>query len=331
MHSSPEHRRSRLRAAVRIAVWLAVAGLVAVQPVACLHARAMTTYVDGAEAPTATPEELSWSAKLRTLATGIVLPRPRVRTPPDAVPYEELEVRGELGRLACWLLRAAREPSGDDPRTPAGRAFLFPGYGQARDSLLGEALVLRELGWDVVLVDFRGCGGSAGEYTTLGWSEARDVVDVVDALRAGRTLLYGQSMGAVAALRAVGELGLAVDALVLESPFDSLLNTVRHRFDAMGLPNRGLPELLVFWGGVLRGFDGFQHRPRDAARGVRAPVLVLRGAADTRVRADDVRAVVDSLAGPARLHEFAGVGHQACLRLAPAAWRAVVARFVDDL
>ncbi len=323
MRSTPEPRR-RLRP-LRLAGWVLAAALVALQPVACLHARALTTYVDGRGPRTPRPEDLGALAKLRTLACGVVLTRPRVRaTPADAgLAYEDVAVEGEAGTLAAWLVPAGAPD-------PAGRAFLFPGHAAARDSLLGEAAELHALGWEVVLVDLRGCGGSAGDHTTLGWDEARDVVDAVTALRAGRTLLYGQSMGAAAVLRAVGTLGLRADLLVLEAPFDSLRNALRHRCEAMGLPTAGLPELLLFWGGVLRGFDAFAHRPADDARGVEAPALVLRGAADRRVRAADARRVADALAGPARLVELPGVGHSAGLRGAPAEWRAAVRAFLEE-
>ena len=60
-------------------------------------------------------------------------------------------------------------------------------------------------------------------------------------------------MGAVACLRAVHALGVQPDAMILECPFDRLLTTVRHRFDAVRVPSWPLAELLVFWGGQQSG------------------------------------------------------------------------------
>ncbi len=75
-------------------------------------------------------------------------------------------------------------------------------------------------------------------------------------------------------------------ALVLESPFDALLSTVVNRFALMGLPAFPFAHLLVFWGGVQQGFNGFRHYPADYATEVRCAVLLLDGANDTRVTPD---------------------------------------------
>jgi uncharacterized protein len=70
----------------------------------------------------------------------------------------------------------------------------------------------------------------------LGVREASDVVLAVGYVQqkwSGRPiLLYGASMGAVAVMRAIAQLGIKPTAVILESPFDRLLNTVRHRFEA---------------------------------------------------------------------------------------------------
>ena len=89
-------------------------------------------------------------------------------------------------------------------------------------------------------------------------------------------MLYGASMGAAAVLRAaVGT--VAPRAVVLEAPFDRLVTTVVHRFEAMGfLAMLALPgaAVLVFWGSVDGGFNGFAHNPADYAARVAVPTLV---------------------------------------------------------
>ncbi|NJR40440.1 MAG: hypothetical protein HC781_18420 [Leptolyngbyaceae cyanobacterium CSU_1_4] len=84
-------------------------------------------------------------------------------------------------------------------------------------------------------------------------------------------ILYGASMGAVAVMRAVAIEKIEPVALILESPFDRLLNTVRHRFEVMGIPSFPSAELIVFWGGVQLGIDGFNHNPVDYARSIDCP------------------------------------------------------------
>ena len=138
-------------------------------------------------------------------------------------------------------------------------------------------------------------------------------------------------MGAAAVLKAVADDDLQPAALVLECPFDSLIGTVRHRFTSRGVPSFPLADLLVFWGGVQEGFDGFQFRPVDLALKVQVPTLLINGDRDEWVRVDEARGIYGALRGPKALHLCAGVGHDSCLRHRPVEWRQVVARFLGDL
>jgi len=180
--------------------------------------------------------------------------------------------------------------------------------------------------------DFRGCGGSKGDSTTIGYAEADDVAAAIAFARRtfpNRSLvLYGQSMGAAAVLRAVAVKGVAADAIIVESPFDRLLTTVEHRFDAMGLPSFPLARLLVFWGGVQHGYWGFGHNPAEYAKAVRLPVLVMHGTTDARVATRDATAIYDNLAGPKQLELFDGAAHLAFVEFDRDRWASVVSRFL---
>ena len=58
----------------------------------------------------------------------------------------------------------------------------------------------------------------------------------------------------------------------------------------MGLPAFPCAQLLVFWGGMQCGFDGFAHNPVEYARHVACPTLLLQGEQDTRARLQDALA-----------------------------------------
>ena len=45
--------------------------------------------------------------------------------------------------------------------------------------LLAPAQAFHRLGYDAILVDFRGVGGSSGNTTTLGVREAQDVAEMI--------------------------------------------------------------------------------------------------------------------------------------------------------
>jgi alpha-beta hydrolase superfamily lysophospholipase len=209
---------------------------------------------------------------------------------------------------------------------------MFTGYAQSKDALLSEAAALHDMGYDTLMVDFRGAGGSSGSDTTLGVRESEDVAAGVDYARkewpGRRLVVYGVSMGAVAVLRSVSLGGVKSDAVILESPFDRLLSTVSNRFNAMGMPAFPASELLVFWGSVQQGFNGFAHNSVDYARSVKCPALLLHGENDPRVTVEQSHAIYDALAGYKEQVEFHGAGHESLVVSAPQLWKESVTRFL---
>lgn len=247
----------------------------------------------------------------------MVVPRPAIgRVPADI----GLSARSSIDSgVATWTI----------PGTGAGTVLLFHGYAASRSDLLDEAGALHDAGWTTVLVDFPGSGESDGNTTTLGWTEAEVVARLAAAHRDdGRLVLFGKSMGSVAILRAVGELGTQADALVLENPYDRLTTTVEHRFEAMGLPGEPGASLLVFWGGVEMGFRGAALNPVEFAVHVTVPTLLLSGSKDERVHLDEVEAIAGALAGPHDVVVFTGAGHVGLRAFNPGLWDGAVMEFL---
>lgn len=307
-----------------------LAGLVAINLVTWRHARAMAHFAR-AGARTASPEKLGALAKMRALLTGVTLPRPENRrTPMDAgLAFETVRFPGTRGiQMEAWFVPGAT-PSAN------GITLLFHGYGASKESLLAAAGEFHALGWDTLLVDFHGSGGSAGNTTSVGWHEAEDVAAAFAAaarLAPGkRRVLYGVSMGAAACLRAIHALEVKPDGLIMECPFDRMLNTVRHRFHAMHLPSFPLAELLVFWGGWEGGFNAFSHNPADYAPAVQCPSLLLHGAKDARVSVAEVERIYARLGGSKTMVVLPGLGHESYVAALPEVWRAQIKGHLNGL
>jgi pimeloyl-ACP methyl ester carboxylesterase len=96
----------------------------------------------------------------------------------------------------------------------------------------------------------------------------------------------------------------------------------------MGVPAFPFAQLLVFWGGVQHGFNGFRHNPVEYAQSITSPVLLLHGAEDVRVTEEQVRTIADNLQGPRHLEVFPGAGHESCLDQGGERWQACVTRFL---
>ncbi len=225
-----------------------------------------------------------------------------------------------LNGVAWCHARAFTRFADSGERTPA----VEESYAGSKDGLLEIAADFQRRGLAVWLLDFRGGGGSTGRETSVGWHEARDVAAAVHHIRQQHRLvpllLYGHSMGAAAILGAVAREQVRPDALILERPFNSLVDTVGNRVRMMGLPAFPVAQLLTFWGGVQQGFNGFAHRPVDDAKAVRCPTLLWLGRQDRRVTVEQGHAIGDNLGPLATTFVLPDCGHESTLQCAPGAW-----------
>jgi alpha-beta hydrolase superfamily lysophospholipase len=290
-----------------------------------MHAKSMTHFVDGGER-TAKPEALPFSRKVWTLLTGVNIPRPtNSRNPKDiGLSYERHEIKdSDDFLLEAWSILNSNQ---------RGLVIMFHGYAACKSDLLLPAAEFYKMGYDLLLVDFRGSGGSSGQDTSIGFNESRDVAQTLRYAKnqwPGRQIiLYGVSMGSTAILRAVAFEGVKAEAIIIESPFDRLIHTVRNRFNVMGLPGFPAAELLVFWGGVQQGFDGFDHNPVEYARSVNCPVLLMHGERDTRATADQAKSIFDNLSGEKSFVIFPDVSHEILAGARSDKWREEVSKFL---
>jgi pimeloyl-ACP methyl ester carboxylesterase len=141
--------------------------------------------------------------------------------PPSSIDFAAMEIEVESVpfeaadglALRGWMMR------GDGAR-PA--IVLSHDRASGKSSLVNLAIGLRELGFTILMIDFRGHGESEQRLSTLGLREMRDVLGAVDVLQSmdwlddRRVGLYGVGMGAHAAVLAAAELP-AVKVLVLDS------------------------------------------------------------------------------------------------------------------
>lgn len=292
-----------------------------------MHARAMTHFVDGGNR-TGKPEALSLPEKVWTLVAGVNIPRPKiVANPTDyGLDYQTRVIRDSNGgSLEVWFLPNTEQRA---------LVIMFHGYAGCKSDLLAPAAEVHSMGYDVLLVDFHGSGGSSGNDTSIGFFEGKDVAQSVSYARTEwpnrRVILYGMSMGSAAILRAMAFEGVTADAVIIESCFDRLINTARNRFKVMGLPAFPAAELLVFWGGVQQGFNGFEHNPAEYARSVKCPVLMMQGERDSRVTPAQGKTIFDNLNGEKRMKLF-DVGHELIAVAQPREWREQVTDFLNQL
>jgi len=187
------------------------------------------------------------------------------------------------------------------------------GLGGTKAQLMPVADYVHSLGHDAFLFDMRGHGDSEGDFTSLGYFEAKDTLAACQHMRerhgADRIVLYGFSMGAVAAAMAAQD--DSVVGLVAESPFDSLENIVAHKArEHYHVPKWPVVTLSLWATEVRRNFD---RRDVDLTKvlprleGKR--VLLVASTGDTTIPAHITRRLTPYLRDGHNYWEVDGVEH----------------------
>lgn len=153
----------------------------------------------------------------------------------------------------------------------------------------GQFQIMRELGFNILLIEERGCGTSEGRVITFGVNESRDCISWTDYLicRFGgdiKIALYGVSMGAATVLTTLGR-GCPdnVKAVVEDCGFTSpkeIIKDVARGFHV--LVDAAYPFCRAA-ARVLGGFDPDSVSAIEAVKHTDVPVLFIHGEKDTYV------------------------------------------------
>jgi uncharacterized protein len=292
--------------------------------VAYFHAYKFTHFSEAVVEKTKSPEKLSSLDKIKTLLTGVNNPRPNNKTVTGKT--VEVVTLQSNKRIECWYIKS--ENIVDSAK---GTVAIFHGYSGDKSSMMDKADEFQKSGYNTILVDFMGSGGSEGNQTTLGYKEAEQVKTVYDYLQTKgerNIYLFGTSMGAVAILKSINDYNLNPKAIIIECPFGSMYQTTCARFKIMNAPVFPMAGLLVFWGGVQNGFWAFGHNPSEYAKAVSCPTLLLYGAKDKNVSRSETDAIFENLNGKKLLKIYPDAGHENYLLNYKNEWRQDITSFL---
>jgi hypothetical protein len=177
--------------------------------------------------------------------------------------------------LLTWTV----PPAGDDKPV----LLYLHGNGGNLLNRAGRIQQFAALGWGVVMLEWRGYGGNPGKPGEQGLlRDGRAALAAIAAagIPAGRIVLWGESLGAGIAVALAAEQPAAIAAVLLESPYTSML----------ALAGLHYPWLPARW--LLR--DRYDSLARIG--GIAAPILIMTGGRDRLVPP----AMGDALAAAAR-------------------------------
>jgi uncharacterized protein len=294
--------------------------------VAYFHAYKFTHFSEAAVEKTKSPEKLSSFDKIKTLLTGVNNPRPNNKEVTGKM--VEVVTLQSNKRIECWYIKSQHVPD-----SAKGTVAIFHGYSGDKSSMMDKSDEFHKLGYNTILVDFMGSGGSEGNQTTLGYKEAEQVKTVYDYLHSNGErdiYLFGTSMGAVAILKSISDFNLNPKAIIIECPFGSMYQTTCARFRIMKAPIFPMAGLLVFWGGVQNGFWAFGHNPVKYSSKVNCPTLLLYGQKDRNVSREEIDAIFKNIKGKKELKTYELAGHENYLLKYKNEWVADISRFLQQ-
>jgi len=218
-------------------------------------------------------------------------------------------------RLAAYL--AAPAGAGAAPAVVLCHGFPTGPRGAAASAATFPELadrIARECGWWALAVNFRGTGGSAGDFSVAGWlADIRAAVGFLDRRSETRGVwLTGVAEGGTLAVMAMAADPRVRGCATLAAPVNlrdwgrdpaRLLEYAR-RVGMIRTP--GFPASVSAWARSVAGVDAVAAAAKLAPR----PLLVCVGTADAVVRIDDARALVAAAGATGELRIVGGAGHE---------------------
>lgn len=193
------------------------------------------------------------------------------------------------------------------PAAPGGAAVAGRSY-----HVLADRIAV-EMGWSALVLNYRGCGLSEGDFSLLGWVEdVRAAVEHVSVRTRTRGIwVAGFGTGGAVAIRAAADTGAVSGAVSAGAPADfdewaaNAERLLRHSRETGIVRSDSFPADLETWRGQFTSFSTADASDRLAPR----PLMVVHGSDDELVPSLDARAIADAH-GAADLRIISGGGHR---------------------
>jgi len=217
--------------------------------------------------------------------------------------------------LKGWLIKGS----------PSNPPIIFShGLFRNRQEILERACDLNRQGFPVLVFDFRSHGESQRKIISLGYHERLDVLGAIDFalghLGSENVVVAGVSMGAVASIFAARDSRDSIAAIIADSPFDTLEDTVgRHTQLFLNLPARPFSDMFIWNLARLAEFQARRFNTLSSFASLRGvPVLLLYGKSDQRMTREVAGSLYSAIPhSDKKLVFFEGADHGGAFDSAP--------------
>ncbi len=143
----------------------------------------------------------------------------------------------------------------------------------------------------------------------------------------------GISMGAVAAIHAAGDFQQDLEAVIADSPFRSLNETISHHTETMlALPSFPFADLFVWNFTRMNRYQAEDLNTLEALQGLGAiPVLLMYGREDSRVPASAAQEIFEAIpSGKKKIVFFEDATHGAAYRMSQDLYLNTISEFLGE-
>ncbi|MFC4100653.1 alpha/beta hydrolase [Paenibacillus xanthanilyticus] len=245
-------------------------------------------------------------------------------------PFELWEIVSHDGiRLRAFYLKA---------KAPTNKtAIVAHGYSGQASQMGGKArLYWEKLGYNILVPDARGHGGSGGAYIGFGWPERKDYAQWIERVleqhgEDARIVLHGVSMGAATVMMTSGErLPGNVRAIVADCGYTSVKDELSYQLRRMyKLPVFPLLHVTSLLTKLRAGYFFGEASALAQVRKSRTPILFIHGDADRFVPTDMVYRLYESCPADKRIYIVPNAGHGYAEFADPERYRTEVASFIE--
>lgn len=235
---------------------------------------------------------------------------------PWNMPYQEIVIPSGSGHLKGWWIPA--DPRRVKDSTPPKVILFLGGAAGNKSHYLDRVEGLRQLGFALLLFDYRGYGESPGDFP----SETQIYKDSQAAwnyliqqqkVPPQHILLYGESLGGAIALDLAIKHPQA-QGLVVQSSFTSMTDMARWKGFGWLFP----VDLLL-----TQKFDSIAK-----VRSLQIPVLFIHGTADDVVPFKMGQRLFETASAPKYLHVVPDAGHASLLRSGEQSYLKAIGQFI---
>ncbi|HPG91806.1 MAG TPA: alpha/beta fold hydrolase [Clostridia bacterium] len=196
----------------------------------------------------------------------------------DNFPREPFELDSDNAKIKGYIIHNARKTD--------KVAIIVHGFTASVISCAKYGEIFYDLGYNVVTFDQRYFGQSTGECCTMGYSESKDLLKVIDFVKTKFTepkiVLHGESMGAATVLLTLPKTDDSILYAVADCSFSRCVKLYRYltKKSTLFLSSFPITDLACLWNRLRYGFWSQKVNPIEAVQNTNKPILFIHGKAD---------------------------------------------------